>query len=769
MLNIGLVPCRLRFLLFVVLPLAASADDEAGRDYVRWMKSTLPIVESWNAWQEKTGRLPPDFESSASANFLPDPFRFHDGTEVRMPEDWAARRAEIRRLFEEHVVGSLPPKPTIERVVPVTETRADGYTVRTVRLEYGPGGAISSEVTLTLLDGEGRFPVLMGAGGPWKTPLVRRGYVVCEYPTSVDQPSDLPALYPEHDYATIGQRAWTAQVVVDYLLTQPEVDASRIAIYGYSRGGKMAVTAAAFDERIAAVVAGSTGVGGVLPWRLSGERGMGEGIESTTRMFPAWFAPQLRFFSGREDRLPVDANLLLALIAPRACLMEYGLNDEVANVWGIEQAYHSARSVYEAFDRPDRLGLLRVPGFHGANDIERCLDWLDIQFGRSARTWTNELLFPWSFAEWRERHGASVGLDTMPERRPDDTPATLAELERRNDGVRASISWILGKTPPTVAADAGPSFRRAPAGSPTHPVADPGRLGPDVPAWVIGRNSIEFGWSDPARAAADSRRIRIGPGFTGDLYFPTGTPEGKRLPTVVWLHGHSYPLGYMWVYRRDLHPVLALVQAGFAVLAFDQCGFGSRMDEIGPFYDRTPQWSQLGRMVADVRSAIDVLEREPIVDANDVSLFGYTIGGTVALHAAALDERVKRVVSVGGFTPMRTDIAERATGGLARLSVERPVAPRLGLFIGREQDVPYDYDELLAALAPRPVLVIQPTMDRDATPADVRAAVAKARASFALHGAADRLALDEPNDYLRLPSATQDRAIAWLKTHYIAP
>ena len=105
-------------------------------------------------------------------------------------------------------------------------------------------------------------------------------------------------------------RAWTVQLVVDSLYTIPEIDKARIAITGYSRGGKMAATAAAFDERIAAVVAGSTGVGGVLPWRLSGERGMGEGIESTTRMFPLWFAPQLRFFSGREDRLPVDANLL---------------------------------------------------------------------------------------------------------------------------------------------------------------------------------------------------------------------------------------------------------------------------------------------------------------------------------------------------------------------------------------------------------------------------------------------------------------------------
>ena len=100
-------------------------------------------------------------------------------------------------------------------------------------------------------------------------------------------------------------------------------------------------------------------------------RGMGEGIESTTRMFPRWFHPRLRFFAGREDRLPFDANLLVALIAPRACLMQYALNDEVSNTWGSEQTYHSALRAYQLLGRPEALGILRLPGFHGANATGR--------------------------------------------------------------------------------------------------------------------------------------------------------------------------------------------------------------------------------------------------------------------------------------------------------------------------------------------------------------------------------------------------------------
>ena len=734
---------------------APALTPEQRRAHLEWMQAALPAVPTWTEWQRKTGALPPDFDALPSANFLPEPFRFLDGRAVQMPGDWAARRAEIRALYEKHIVGTLPPKPPLDRVVPVEETQGAGWITRVVRLEYGPGGKASTQVTLTLPAGPGPFPVLLG-GGTWTTSLLRRGYGACAYSGSVDQPSNLPELYPGFDFAAMAQRAFTVQLVVDYLLTRPEVDRARIAITGYSREGKMATLAAAIDERIAAVIAGSTGVGGVLPWRLSGERGMGEGVESTTRMFPGWFAPQLRFFAGREDRLPVDANLLVALIAPRACLMNYGLNDEVSNVWGNEQCYHSAQRVYTALGHPDRLGVMRLPGFHGANDVELCLDWLDVQFGRSRRTWRNDLLFPWNFTAWKSELGAKIDLTRAPAR-----PTTPVETRR-------AVTWLLGETPPVGPASAGRGGRggfpgRGPTSTATKPVANPGQLQPDVPGWVIARNSQEFGWNDPARAAADSRRIRFGSGLTGDLYFPAGLAAETKLPTVIWLHGYSYPLGYMWVYRRDLHPVLALVQAGFAVLAFDQCGFGARMAELGPFYDRTPGWSQLGRMVDDVRGAIDALEKEASVDASRISLFGYTVGGAVALHAAALDPRVRSVVSVCGFTPMRTDTADRPTGGLARFSVERPLVPKLGHYIGREAEVPYDYDDLLAAIAPRPVLVVQPSMDRDATPLDVRRAVETARRSYAQHGAAARLALDEPHDYQRLPASTQSRAIAWLK------
>ena len=599
----------------------------------------------------------------------------------------------------------------------------------------------------------------------------------------MDDAAPLDTLYPGYDFALLPRRAWCASLVVDYLYTLPQVDKPHIAIFGYSRGGKMIAIAAALDPRITAVIAGSTGVGGVLPFRTSSERGSGESIESTTRMFPTWFAPQIRFFVGREDRLPVDANLLAAMIAPRALLMEWGNNDEVSSTWGNEQTYYSALKVYKLLGAADRIGTMRVPGFHGANDEGACLDWLDMQFGRSTLPWTSNLIFQWDWDKWRASTKQSVNLALYKPHQADDLLGSInsvAGWETKSGELRKSVESMLGSAPPKYSAADLASGARAIRRPPTAAnAANPGQVTPDLPAWVIGRGGVDFGWLEPQKNQTASRRVRFGDNVTGDLYYPAGTPEGKKLPTVIWLHGYSYPLGYMWVYRQDLHPILALVQAGYAVLAYDQSGFGSRLSETGPFYDRYPQWSHMGRLVEDVHSAVDFLQTDPNVDAQRISLFGFSLGGNVAILLLRRSppedppppprQLQGCVVSVVGFTPMRTDTAAKGTGGVARYAYEQGLIPRLGYFVGHESEIPYDYDGLLAMIAPRPVLVIEPQLDRDATPADVHHAVDQARKVYALYGANDKLSLAEPWDYNRLPTVTMNDAVTWMKANLPSP
>jgi dienelactone hydrolase len=766
-------------LCFLWAGMSWSMTGQERRAYLQWMQRLLPDVPEWTAWQQKTGELPPDFDQLPRSNLLPDPLRFFDGRPVKnTPADWEARRNEIKQLFEKYVTGTFPGKPTIVRVVLLSETKEKGYLVRNVRIEFGPQEKGTVRVRLVIPDGAPgeKFPVMISPSlQGWSSALIRRGYISAGYAGNdfMDDAAPLKDLYPDHDFATLPRRAWLAGIVTDYLATLPQVDMERIAINGYSRDGKMALIAAAFDERITAVIAGSTGVGGVVPWRFAGERGGGEGIESTTRMFPSWFVPRLRYFSGREDYLPVDANLFLALIAPRAALLEWGYNDQVANGWAMEQAYRSAQKVYERLGQPDRMGMLSVPGFHGSNDLEACIDWLDRQFGRSSKPWVNRFIFPWNFDQWLSSSGEKVTLPGSSGQNPSAPLAeSKADWDKKAAGLRTSVGWMLGETPPLLAVspDDMPVRRRlAPMYGPTEiakgHIGNPGQLAPDVPAWVIAAGGQSYGWPAPEKDGVDSRRIRFG-GVTGDLYYPAGTPEGKKLPAVIWLHGFHYPLGYMWVYRSDLHPVLALVKAGYAVLAYDQTGFGTRWNEAEHFYDRFPHWSRMGKMIEDLHAAVDVLQKDSLVDAGHISVYGFTMGGTLGLYAAALDERISGVVAICGFTPMRTDTPDKVMSGMTRYSHLYGLIPRLGLFAGKESQLPYDFDDLIALIAPRPVLIVQPQKDRDADPEEVRAAVSRAQKIYTFSGAEKKLELQEPDDYGRLTNATQDRVIQWMRNNF---
>jgi len=740
-------------LVALALLFASSAIAESPQEYLRWMQSNLPAVPSWTEWQSRTGELPPDFDKLPRHNLLPDPLRFVDGREVPNTDaGWQARRKEIWQLFERYVTGTFPPKPTIEKVETLDEIVGEGYTLRNLRVAFAKGSVRIRMVIPSAPLGE-KLPVvispnLMG----WGAALVRRGYISAGYAGNdfMDDAAPLKAAYPDYDFATLPRRAWLAQVVVDYLATLPEVDMQRIAINGYSRDGKMAMIAAALDTRIAAVLAGSTGVGGAVPWRFAGERYGGESIESTTRNFPDWFVPRLRFFAGREDRLPVDANLYLALIAPRAALMQWGFTDQVASGWGMEQAYTSAMTVYGRMGQTERLGLLAIAGFHGSNDVEASLDWLDIQLGRSSEKWHNRLVFAWNYDFWRKANGgkASAAAKNLSPAQP-----------------LAALQWALGETPPMLKPLAGemPRFRRAaPNVGPVEigkgNIGNPGQLAPDVHSWVIAGGGGSYGWRAPEKNNVASRRIYFG-GTTGDLYYPANASNSSPLPTVIWLHGYHYPLGYSWVYRTDLHPILALTRAGYAVLAYDQSGFGMRWSEAEHFYDRHPQWSRMGKMVEDLRLAVDALQTDSLADARKIWLYGYAMGGTLALYAAALDTRVAGVVSIAGFTPMRTDTPNRGTSAMTRQSHLYGLMPRLGLYAGREAELPYDFDDLISIIAPRPVLVVQPQRDRDASPDDVRAAVQRAQKTYQLRDAAQNLVLQEPDDYARLTDATQDKAV----------
>ena len=263
----------------------------------------------------------------------------------------------------------------------IGERKEDEVTVRDVRLEFGPDHKATLRVQVVIPPGKGPFPVFLTnhpRTRPWIATAVRRGYIGCIYFAadpiygSPDDSDKFIEIYPEYDFSALARWAWAGMRAVDYLHTLPEVDKAKIGIAGHSRNGKQALIAAAFDERITAAVPSSGNTGEGDPWRYTTDPFVNETIEQITTGFPGWFHPRLRFFAGREHKLPVDQNSMMALIAPRGLMMMSAYSETQGNSFGFEQAYRSVRRVYDFLEAGKNVGLWLRPGEHPttAEDIE---------------------------------------------------------------------------------------------------------------------------------------------------------------------------------------------------------------------------------------------------------------------------------------------------------------------------------------------------------------------------------------------------------------
>ena len=196
------------------------------------------------------------------------------------------------------------------------------------------------------------------------------------------------------EWGAIAAWAWGISRAVDYLETDRDVDATRIAITGVSRLGKTVMWAGAADTRIAAVIASCSGEGGAALSR----RNYGETIAhlvAPTR-YPYQFAANYAKWAADPNSSPVDANLLVALIAPRALLMQTGDTDTWSDPKGEFLAAIAAKPVFELLGKHgpvtdafppagqivgDTLAYYMHAGGHGMvpGDWSVYLDFLDRQ------------------------------------------------------------------------------------------------------------------------------------------------------------------------------------------------------------------------------------------------------------------------------------------------------------------------------------------------------------------------------------------------------
>jgi len=126
-----------------------------------------------------------------------------------------------------------------------------------------------------------------------------------------------------------------------------------------------------------------------------------------------------------------------------------------------------------------------------------------------------------------------------------------------------------------------------------------------------------------------------------------------------------------------------------------------------PFYKKHPDWSIRGKDIWDVGRAIDVLLTLPEVDLQRIGCIGHSLGACIGVHAAAVDERIKAIVSNCGWYPARL-----AKNPLLHARLEYWCdCPPLRPFAYCGKPFPTDLHEHLAMIAPRSLMAFSPVND----------------------------------------------------------
>lgn len=162
--------------------------------------------------------------------------------------------------------------------------------------------------------------------------------------------------------------------------------------------------------------------------------------------------------------------------------------------------------------------------------------------------------------------------------------------------------------------------------------------------------------------------------------------------------------------------------------------------------------------------ALDVLDATPGVAHVGYGAIGHSLGGHNSIYTAVLDERIKAVVSSCGFDSYLDYYAEKPQMWRAGQGwTQERYMPRLAEYAERKAEIPFDFYELVGALAPRAFLAIAPKGDANFKWQSVERIIAAARPVYALHGASERLAVEHPDVAHDFPDDMRARAYAWLE------
>jgi dienelactone hydrolase len=233
--------------------------------------------------------------------------------------------------------------------------------------------------------------------------------------------------------------------------------------------------------------------------------------------------------------------------------------------------------------------------------------------------------------------------------------------------------------------------------------------------------------------------------------------NSQRGPAILCLHqttpsGKDSPVGL--ADRPTLHYALELAKRGYVTLTPDYPSLGEYK------YDFDTDDYQSGSMKAiyDNIRAIDLLQSLPEVDRDQIGCIGHSLGGHNGLFTAVFDERIKVVVTCCGFTS-----AHKYMGGDLHGWSGPRYMPRVATHYDFSPDkIPFDFHEVLAAIAPRAVFIVAPLHDDNFDVAGVRDVISVVQPVYKLLGHADNLKVVYPDAAHDFPDAERAQAYAFM-------
>jgi len=251
------------------------------------------------------------------------------------------------------------------------------------------------------------------------------------------------------------------------------------------------------------------------------------------------------------------------------------------------------------------------------------------------------------------------------------------------------------------------------------------------------------------------------PGSTTSAYLlvPEKAETGKdKLPAILALHSTSEEFGYGMAVglgkreNRDYGHQLA--EKGYVVLAPSY----PQMAEYRPDLKRLGYKSGTMKAIWDNIRGLDLLDSLPYVDGSRYGVIGHSLGGHNAIFTAVFDKRLKVIVSSCGFD----SFLDYMNGNLAGWQQERYM-PQLAKYAAA--DIPFDFPELIAALAPRLVFISAPTRDDNFQWDSVDRISKAAGTIFQLYGVPQNLIVKHPDCAHDFPDEVKDSAFQVLDQH----